>query len=89
MSEVNDMKAVADLRREIARLTAERDFAIAAHDGQVQDKDYLAGQVVKLRAVLKMGVQLCESGGHGKGEKCPTCHFMRVAQAALANEQKP
>ncbi len=51
------------------------------------EKMAMAHEIGRLRTVLKMGVQLCESGGHGKGEQCPTCHFMREAQAALANKK--
>jgi hypothetical protein len=36
-----------------------------------------------LEAALQMGIQLCASGGHGDGEQCPTCHFMREAQKAV------
>lgn len=42
-----------------------------------------AAKIETLEAALQMGIQLCESGGHGAGEKCPTCHFMREAQRAI------
>jgi hypothetical protein len=39
-----------ELIAEVKRLTAERDFAISAHDGQVQDKEYLAAKIERLQA---------------------------------------
>lgn len=47
-----------------------------------------AKEIAALREVLQMGVQLCESGGHGRGDKCPTCHFMREAQKALGTHEQ-
>ena len=49
---------IAALKAENAKLQRERDFAIAAHDGQVQDKDYIAKQSAKLRAALEEGTLL-------------------------------
>lgn len=37
----------------------------------------------QLRLALEMGLQLGESGKHGDGKNCPTCHFVREARAAL------
>ena len=37
----------------------------------------------RLMLALTQGLQLAESGGHGKGVTCPTCHFVRHARHAL------
>ena len=66
-----------DAEIEIERLTAERDFAIAAHDGQAQDKDYLAGQCARLTAErdrLRAAIQNYLDGNYphaNKTYKCP------------------
>jgi len=57
-------------------------------DNMVRMIERLEAQNKQLRTALLMGVQLCESGGHGKGDKCPTCHFMREAQKALLSEER-
>lgn len=38
----------------------------------------------EIERVLEMGLRLGESGKHGDGDKCPTCHFVREARKALA-----
>ena len=45
----------------------------------------VAWRASELERVLRMGLQLGESGGHGSGNKCPTCHFVREARKALGN----
>jgi hypothetical protein len=62
---------------------------------RLEDTGYPLGEIeglmkviAALREVLQMGVQLCESGGHGRGDKCPTCHFMREAQKALGTSEQ-
>lgn len=34
-------------------------------------------------SALRMGLQLGESGQHGAGKSCPTCHFVQEARKAL------
>jgi hypothetical protein len=69
------------MNAENQKLRVERDFAVAAHDGQAQDKDYLAGQCAKLRAALEQLVKDVEDGEpHDVG--------LDMARAALANEQE-
>lgn len=36
-----------------------------------------------MRLALQSGIDLAESGGHGSGADCPTCHFVRQAKRAL------
>jgi len=43
----------ADLAKEIERLTKERDFAMAAHDGQVQDKVIISKELASARAEIE------------------------------------
>jgi hypothetical protein len=40
-------------------------------------------RMCKIETALRMGIQLGESGGHGDGESCPTCHFVREARKAI------
>jgi hypothetical protein len=55
-------------------------------DDKPNDYDHALRIIDRMRAALKMGIQLCETGGHGDGESCPTCHFMRVAQEAIGEK---
>lgn len=45
--------------------------------------DRLYIRYLAVEKALAMGLQLGESGKHGDGESCPTCHFVRVAREAL------
>lgn len=45
--------------------------------------DPLNNTIEQLRDALRIGLELGESGGHGTGANCPTCHFVREARKAL------
>jgi hypothetical protein len=45
--------------------------------------DRLYSRCLAVEKALTMGLQLGESGNHGDGDACPTCHFVRVAREAL------
>lgn len=54
------------------------------HVEQTRDTmEEAADKIERLRLALEMGLQLGESGKHGDGKNCPTCHFVRAARAAL------
>lgn len=63
-------QAHADLKtkdEEIAKLTKERDFATAAHDGQVQDKVFIAAEIARLRAALNDALAMVLAFASGAG----------------------
>jgi len=45
--------------------------------------DRLKARHDRLEAALRMGLQLGESGKHGDGDTCPTCHFVKETKKAL------
>lgn len=69
-------------RAEIA--SAVDNLRVAAQQGYRQAEEHYKPIV----AALRMGLQLGESGKHGDGERCPTCHFVREARKALAGINK-
>jgi hypothetical protein len=74
--------ALESAEAEIERLYEERMKLDRVVTAQYDGNEYL-------RSALQMGVQLAESGGHGNGDNCPTCHFMREAKIALASAAEP
>lgn len=64
--------------------SAVNDLRVATEQG------YRAAEVryAPVVAALRMGLQLGESGKHGRGRSCPTCHFVREARKALRTIDK-
>ena len=52
------------------------------YDEVVAAYNQLVGEKERYRTALNIGLQLAESGAHGSGPDCPTCHFVREARKA-------
>lgn len=46
--------------------------------------DRLYARYRAIEDALRIGLDLGESGKHGEGSNCPTCHFVREARKALS-----
>lgn len=66
-----------------AELKASLEHALGCLGTELEEAEKYRAEIERLRLALEMGLQLGESGKHGDGKNCPTCHFVREARAAL------